>query len=291
LQTVTGKEPATIRRSARRFPSVLRRWAIAATVAIMIATAASLLVFKGKRIEGRYDYASVTPTKRLIENVNTSGKPVLLTLPDLSTVTLSPNSRIAYANNFEGGTRDVYLLGEALFTVTKNPARPFRVFANEIVTKVLGTSFTVRSFEKDTTISVAVNTGKVSVYLQEESRDTQAPGILDGIILSPNQELLYQKKRQKFQKVLRDNPRMIVPAKADMDLIYTDYSLEKVLDQLSRNYGISIVFDNDLLKSCTITADLRNVPFYDKLDLICRAIGARYEIIDGQVVVQTNGCR
>ncbi len=62
--------------------------------------------------------------------------------------------------------RDVYLSGEAFFEVTKNPDRPFRVFANEIVTKVLGTSFTVRSFENDTTIQVIVRTGKVTVYSQ-----------------------------------------------------------------------------------------------------------------------------
>ena len=88
-------------------------------------------------------------------------------MPDESTVELAANSRIAYANNFDSaGTRDVYLSGEAFFKVTKNPCRPFRVFANEIVTKVLGTSFSVRSFEKDTVIQVTVRTGKVSVYSQ-----------------------------------------------------------------------------------------------------------------------------
>ena len=78
---------------------------------------------------------------------------------------------------------------------------------------------------------------------------------------------------------------------ADKNLLYNDASLEQVFDQLGKNYGVTIVFDNELLKKCTITADLRTVPFYEKLDLICKAIGASYEEIDGQVVIQTNGCQ
>ncbi|HLG40221.1 MAG TPA: FecR family protein [Chitinophagaceae bacterium] len=266
-------------------------WYAAATLFIALAGAVSYFLLKSNATLDKYDYASITPSKRLIENVNTSGKPVRLRLPDESVVELSPNSRIAYPNNFDSAdTRDVYLLGEALFSVTKNPARPFRVFANEIVTKVLGTSFIIRSFEKDSTIKVVVKTGKVSVYSQTTVKETAVPNRLGGIILSPNQELVYQKSKQKFQKILLDDPVMIVPVIADKNLLYEDVTLEKVFDQLSKNYGISIVFDNELLKKCTITADLRNVPFYEKLELICKAIGARYEIIDGQVVIQTSGC-
>ena len=271
-----------------------KRWWYAAAAAFIIALTGtvSYLLLTNSSSGEKFDYASITPSKRLIENVNTSDKPVRLRLPDESIVELSANSRIAYANDFDSAdTRDVYLLGEAFFIVTKNPSRPFRVFANEIVTKVLGTSFIVRSFEKDSTIQVIVKTGKVSVYSQASVKETAAPYRLGGIILSPNQQLVYQKSKQKFQKILLDNPLMIVPAIADKELLYVDVPLEKVFDQLSRNFGINIVFDSELLKKCTITADLRNVPFYEKLELICKAIEARYEIIDGQVVIQTNGCQ
>jgi len=50
------------------------------------------------------------------------------------------------------------------------------------------------------------------------------------------------------------------------------------------------VYDNALLSKCTVTADLRNETFYKQLELICKAIGAEYEIIEGQVVIQSNGC-
>ena len=272
-----------------------KKWWYAAAV-FFIALAATISYFGLTRnaTPGKFDYASVTPSKQLVENVNSSGNPVRLVLPDESIVELGGGSRIAYANNFDSSqTRDVYLSGEATFTVVKNPAHPFRVFANEIVTKVLGTTFTVRSFNKDSIIQVTVRTGKVSVYSQENAShsETSTPNQLGGIILTVNQELVYKKSNREFKKTLLQNPIVITRDTVDQKaMVYDDAPLEKVFVQLSKIYGVNIVYDYDLLKKCTVTADLRSETFYRKLDLICKAIGATYEIIDGQVVIQSNGC-
>ena len=269
-------------------------WYSAAVFFIAVAATISYFVITRNSTVGKFDYASVTPSKQLVENVNSSGNPVRLVLPDESIVELGAGSRIAYANNFDSSqTRDVYLSGEATFTVVKNPAHPFRVFANEIVTKVLGTTFTVRSFNKDSIIQVTVRTGKVSVYSQENTTnsETGTPNHLGGIILTVNQELLYKKSNREFKKTLLQNPVVITRDTVNQKtMVYDDAPLEKVFVQLSRIYGINIVYDNDLLKKCTVTADLRSETFYRQLDLICKAIGANYEIIDGQVIIQSNGC-
>ncbi len=292
LTTIRGnaEEPEV----KRRVLAISKKWWYAAAVFLSVVCVSIYFLQKRNEGPGQFAYSVVTPSKRLIENVNTSGKPVKLVLPDESIVELGAGSRIAYANNFDSSqTRDVYLLGEALFTVIKNPAHPFRVFANEIVTKVLGTSFTVRSFNKDSIIQVTVRTGKVSVYSQENTgnSETALPNQLGGIILTPNQELVYKKSNREFKKTLLQNPAVITRDTIDEKImLYDDAPLEKVFAQLSRIYGVNIVYDNDLLKKCTVTADLRTETFYRKLDLICKAIGADYEIIDGQVVIQSNGC-
>jgi transmembrane sensor len=209
-------------------------------------------------------------------------------------VELAVNSRVSYPCNFDSGsTRDIYLSGEAFFKVAKNPNKPFRVFANEIVTKVLGTSFKVRSFEKDSVIQVIVKTGKVSVFSQSKTKvkETSTAEKTSGFILTPNQQLTYSKEGKQFQKILLEKPAMIVPVAVDRNMIYEDSRIEEVFDQVSKAYGINIVYDLELLKHCTVTADLRNESFYDKLDLVCRAIGAGYEVIDGQVVIQSGGCQ
>jgi type II secretory pathway component GspD/PulD (secretin) len=96
---------------------------------------------------------------------------------------------------------------------------------------------------------------------------------------------------QKFQKVLLSNPALIVPPTIEKLLVYDDAPLDKVFNDLSKAFGINIVFDGDVLKKCTVTADLTNEPFYHKLDLVCQAIDARYELIDGQVVIESSGCK
>jgi transmembrane sensor len=270
-----------------------RWWYVAAAVLLATVGVTGYIFYNREKGAEQFSYLAVTPSKHLIESVNTSGKSITLELPDESIVELAPDSRIAYPNDFDSSnTRDIYLSGEAFFKVTKNPARPFRVFANEIVTKVLGTSFTVRSYEKDTVIQVTVRTGKVSVYSQvAETKNHNTNSQHAGIILTPNQELVYKKSEQKFQKGLLAEPTEIVPRTADQqNTLYEEAPLEKVFGQLSRTYGINIVYDVELLRDCTVTADLRNEPFYRKLDLICKAIGANYEIIDGQIVIVTKGC-
>jgi len=269
-------------------------WYAAAVFFIAVAATVSYLVLTRNSTVGKFDYASVTPSKELVENVNSSANPVRLVLPDESIVELSGGSRIAYANNFDSSqTRDVYLSGEATFTVVKNPAHPFRVFANEIVTKVLGTTFTVRSFNKDSIIQVTVRSGKVSVYSQENisHSETGTPNQLGGIILTVNQELVYKKSNREFNRTLLQNPVVITRDTVDLKtMVYDDAPLEKVFVQLSKIYGVNIVYDNDLMKKCTVTGDFRSETFYRMLDFICKAIGAKYEIIDGQVVIQSNGC-
>jgi transmembrane sensor len=291
LQTI-HQQPLAIPAKVARMRS--RIWYIAAAI-LVACIMGTLFFFTNLRIEKEpFTWEKMTASRQLIEQVNTSDKPVTIALPDGSSLALSPGSRIGYANHFDSSAnRDVYLSGEAFFEVTKNPDRPFRVFANEIVTKVLGTSFTVRSFENDTTIQVIVRTGKVTVYSQavtntRRSATDHKPG---EVILTPNQQLVYEKAGHKFQKVLLDDPLLIVSRVAEQKMEYEDASLMNVFNALSKAYGISIVYDSELLEKCTVTADLKNETFYHKLDLICTAIGASYEVIDGQVVIQSNGCQ
>lgn len=271
---------------------------IAAAVFVLAIAALYLTLPPGNKKTPKFSYSAAVSSPLFTEKSNSTDTTVSLSLPDGSIIELAARSRISFPNNFgKTATRDVYLSGEAFFKVVKNPARPFRVLTNEIITKVLGTSFTVSSFEKDTTIRVTVRTGKVGVYSQiisnqiASNEKSNAANKSGGIIVTPNQELVYQKSEQKFQKVLIEHPLFIVPDILDKGMAYEDTPVEKVFDQLGRYYGVGVVYDNELLSKCTVTADLTNESFYQKLDLICKAIGAKYEIVDGQVVIQSNGCQ
>jgi hypothetical protein len=186
----------------------------------------------------------------------------------------------------------VYLSGEAFFEVTKDALHPFRVFSNEIITKVLGTSFTISAFDKAKDIEVTVRTGKVGVYSQLVTNDkTAAPtNKLEGIIITPNQQLLYKKEQRKFKKEILDNPVIIDPGITSQSMIYEDAPLVEIFKDLKKAYGIKIIYDIGQLKNCTLTADLSDEALEAKLNLICKAIGGSYEIIDAQVIIHAAGC-
>lgn len=86
--------------------------------------------------------------------------PERLTLSDGSTVELNQGGKIE--TDFTPETRRVRLVrGEAHFTVTKNPARPFIVEAGGVAVRAIGTSFDVRHGAG--AVEVLVTEGKVQV--------------------------------------------------------------------------------------------------------------------------------
>jgi transmembrane sensor len=255
----------------------LQRWVTTAAAVILGLTAYFLFPRTIDKKSTSPAYADQISTRHLLERVNNGTKPDTIQLSDGSWIKVAPNSRIAYSSDFDtAAIREVYLSGEAFFQVAKSPHHPFHVITGEVTTVVLGTSFCIRSFEKDTTIQVTVRSGKVSV---------------SGIILTPNQRLVYKKAAQNYQRSLLDHPAIVVPGITDESMVYEDTPVEQVFSQLDKAYGVNLIYDSGLLRKCTVTADLKGETFYRKLDLICKAIGATYEIIDGQVVIQSGGCQ
>lgn len=84
-----------------------------------------------------------------------------LTLDDGSRVTLAPNTTLGVSRGF-ATRRDITVRGEAYFDVARQ-ATPFVVHTGSVATRVLGTSFDVRRYPSDSSVRVAVVSGKVSV--------------------------------------------------------------------------------------------------------------------------------
>lgn len=292
LSTIRVQEEVHL--PVRQIRSSAKWWWAAAAIFVLAGIALGIVnLYTKNPATEKFSYASQVTALKLVEQVNTSDKAILILLPDGSTVELAPKSRLSYANDFKDSlNRDVFLLGEAFFNVTKNPGQPFRVFANGVVTKVLGTSFTVRSFEKENSIKVTVRTGKVRVYSQTDEPENTGMNAIhtDDILLTPNQEAIFEKKQQKFQKKILEKPVIIDPRISLNSMIYEETPVIKVLEVFKKAYGVSIIYDEDTLKKCTITADLTDESLYSRLDLICKAIDANYEIINSEIFIRAKGC-
>jgi len=154
--------------------------------------------------------------------------------------------------------------------------------------KVLGTSFNVRAYEGDPEVKVAVKTGRVSVT---RPSDDAVGGGLNEVILTPNQEVIYDVIKENFSKQIVATPQIIIAKPTLFHMHYEAKPVDKIFEELEENYGIDIVFDADVLSSCTLTTTLEEEGFHERIEIICRAIGATYEVQDARVLIQSAGCQ
>jgi transmembrane sensor len=65
----------------------------------------------------------------------------------------------------------------------------------------------------------------------------------------------------------------------------------KIFEVLEENYGVDFVFDEKLLFECALTTSFTDEGLYERIEVICRAIGAQYEIENAAIVIKSNGCK
>lgn len=225
----------------------------------------------------------------ILEETNNADTIRNVKLEDGSLVSISPGSKLAYPKRFAVNKREVYLEGEAFFDITKNPGQPFFVYNNQIVTQVLGTRFSVRSMAGQ--IEVAVKTGKVAVYENEEQISlNEAEQKSNGVIITPNQKVTYYQQERHFVTSIVDQP---LPVKtntgqvvAEERLNYNDCPLYKVLDDLEISYQLEIVLENEKIKNCLFTGDLADQSLFNKLEVVCVVFGVSYEIKGTKILLK-----
>lgn len=213
---------------------------------------------------------------------NKTDSPMVVLLPDHSSVILSPGSNLRYLKAFRAAKREVYLEGEGFFEVVRDPSKPFLVYTNSLTTKVLGTSFTIRSFKNENTSFVKVNTGKVAVFPVVSTRKS--------VLLSRNEQFNLEIKKKKIvrQQVIA------IPENApenEEEQFQFDYApLPEVFGQLQETYNVEILYDPQSISDCTFTGKLNGLPLLEKIKLICLATDSTYEIKDRTIVIHSTGC-
>lgn len=226
------------------------------------------------------------------EEINQSKGEKKVELPDGSEVTLYKNSRIKYPEEFLREKREVFLLGEAYFNVKKDSGRPFFVYASEMITKVLGTSFTIRAYEEDEQVSVAVKSGKVSVYARqtEKARAGVKTKALDGIILTPNQQAVLARQNLGIVRSVVPKPILLKTPPVNKNFSFKRTPATEVFSELEHAYGVTIIFDKTTVSACSITAELGDESLFEKLDMLCTVMNANYQSIDGQIIINSQKC-
>ena len=228
----------------------------------------------------------------LVEQTNNSSKPQIITLSDGSSVLLQPNSKLSYPKAFVGNQRKVYLSGEGFFEISKNVKKPFFVYANEIVTKVVGTSFRIKAYDNQPNVEVVVRTGKVKIKPNESVTNSDQ----EEIILLPNQAIRFVRKDQKFNKItdITIDKKLILNSNniEQLSFNFSDTPVSQILKTIEQAYLVEIDFPAEKLKNCHLTTSLNDQPLPEKLKIICKSLGnnTSYEMNGNQIIITSQGC-
>lgn len=267
FQSIIGKSYSS--RARQHAPIVFYRVAAAALLVASLSYSILHLTSSSSadKILIMHSISSTNGTKKLI-------------LGDSSIIWLKGNSSLLYPEKFETRERQVKLEGEALFEVTKDPARPFIIECGGLVTRVLGTSFNIRAGETST--EVMVLTGKVSISPRDGG---------ETIVLLPNEKAVYDHLLGRIEMIsARDAEMNNNTAGTDYDMRFNATRLEEIITRIERKFDVLVSLSDTGLKACTITADFTDQSLQNTISMIAQTLNLEFQIESGHVILKGEAC-
>jgi len=254
-------------------PAVLR------TLYKRIAAIAASVIVVSLLFINRYRLADLLHPTRYEHVATVKGERKTIKLSDGTTVWLGPASSLNYPQRFTAETRQVQLSGEGFLEVAKDHRHPFIVHTANATTTVLGTSFDIKAYSDEKTITVTLLTGKVSF----------SNGISKVLIL-PNQRAIYQKAQNVISKQDYPDAQNMI-SRRDGKLQYDNAPVSEIIADLRRNYNLNIVTEGDV----------GNCEFYGRINdgedaesflrKLCRAIGADVNKNGNTYIISGGACQ
>jgi transmembrane sensor len=243
-------------------PAAKRRWFQPWHLQVAAACLITLLV------TGSWIFRKSAPTNSLPGPVRTAlqvyqGKQLIF-LPDRSIVVLKPGSELQFnAAEFGKKERVVKLRGEAFFDIQHDPAHPFIVQTATIATRVLGTSFNVRTFRDQPQAEVAVTRGRVEVSHVNDGRSYGH--------VTPGESLVVDLETKTARKQGIDHNSAVWRQHL---VVFNNVKMETAARMLEERFSVDIQFEHEGLKQC----EPFSAAFYpsDDLDEVLTAIMKLY---------------
>lgn len=200
-------------------------------------------------------------------------------LSDGSLVTLNANSSIRFKKVFSGNTRDVTLEGEAYFQVSPDKKKPFLIHSDELITKVVGTSFNIAAYRKLKDIKVTVATGSVQV--------NQGNRLV--ALLSPGTQVIFNKQsnNSQYKKVNQAD----YTSWRNGELIFKQATFQEIAVTLKQVYDYDLIVRNQHLNNSRITSRFqKSMPLGNVLNILTAVSCSNYTIQGKQIFIEGKGC-
>jgi len=159
------------------------------------------------------------------------GKKFGLVLSDGTQVFLNSGTKLSYPTSFsEDKPRNVYLDGEAYFSVQKDENRPFTVITEQLNTQVYGTEFNVSYYQNELKPTVVLVEGKVGVYRPAQE------GKKSEVMISPGEIAYLEKNAIKVSETNVDKHIAWIEGK----LLFVDDNFSMIVNELERHFNVEI---------------------------------------------------
>lgn len=208
------------------------------------------------------------------EIITSKGQKSALTLSDGTKVWLNTDSKLIYANDFSGKSREVTLIGEAFFDVSHDKTKPFIIHTRDMHIKVLGTAFNVKAYPKDKSSEASLIRGSIQVSF------TNRPN--EQLILKPNEKIKFVNTQFKTSIKKEEEPlitveKLLVEASdgsvtetawTQGRLIFKSKPFIEMISELERRYDINITVEKEGIESKLFTAAFENETIEEVLNLL-----------------------
>jgi transmembrane sensor len=227
-----------------------------------------------------------------------------ITLSDGTKVWLNSGSKLRYSNQFGKEEREVVLVGEAYFHVTKHKKKPFIVKTGYVNVTALGTEFNVKAYPEENIIQTTLVQGLVTI-----NKDPSVSGGSEKeIYLEPNQSVTFMKNREALpeKKARKKDSKEKSPLKEDRlvfqsridPIVYTSWKdtrwiirseqLSDLAIKLERRYNVKFQFCSESLRKYKFTGILRDETLEQVLNLMKLSAPIEYSVSGNEVVITEN---
>lgn len=206
----------------------LSRWTVVAAMIMVPLLLAGMLYFyhRSARLDAYDNMLGSTTSIATGEDES-----MTVILPDGTKAFMEPVSTIDYAmSEFSDISRSISFTGEAFFDVVHRDGTPFVIQTEAMTVTVKGTSFLVSAHEGAATMAVYLESGMVEL-------ESKLSGMT--VTMSPGQYASLDCKDGRFTLSEVDN-RNDATAMARGDMIFHDTALKDVLEDIKKQYGVTI---------------------------------------------------
>ncbi len=225
-------------------------------------------------------YSNEVEKETLVYNTLTVpyGKRFKLQLSDGTSVHLNSGTSLKYPIKFIGENRQVFLNGEAYFSVAKDVNHPFIVNTNEINVRVIGTQFNISSYPEDNQINTVLIEGSVNIYKKDEVYNAET-----AINLNPGFKATWQKKEDQINVEVVDTD--MYTAWIDSRIVFRRVAFENIIKKLERHYNVIIINHNKSLNKVEFSASFDIETIEQVFEILNANYNLDYTIEGNQIII------